>query len=772
MANHTLLPPPMKQVLRWDGSGCVFTNATSPTGETLSSDCCAGGWLQPNDLPMTPGTLIGWMLILLWIFLGVALGADVFMTSIERITSAEVLRKVTTKTGDVKYFHVRVWNETMANLTLMALGSSAPEILLNVLEIVLGNFEAGALGPSTIVGSAAFNLMVISAVCVMCIPAGDSRTIRRLGVFLVTASFSVIAYIWLLLMVVVISPDVIEWWEALLTCLLMVLLLLIAYKVDKASSYSKFKISLTGSKFQSDSSGNLLMDTKGNSKNAEVWTAAKEAGLIPDKLGKGAEGGISAKDLAENLQDLVAPMRSKAYYRHQAMQEMPGGVVNHHRKGPPPPANSPLESIKLEGVAKVFPTETQQGMAAVAVQTQLVTDAQTQMVTDSTKQPQPLSSNAPSAGVVRFVREAVAVKESAGSVTVQVERVLGSQGALTVQYSTKDQQALGGKDYEPVSGVLSFADGEVGPLDIAISVLDDDDYEKDETFTVVLSELTGGAIYDRETDGGETSAICTVTILNDDMRTSRFAQAMAILKLDLDELDLAEVSWADQIKDVFQLPKRPVAAVIAVLSGPWRLLFALVPPPGLCGGWPCFCLALCFIGFQVVLISDFANQMGCQMSLTPGITAITFVALGTSLPDLFASKQAAIGDKTADNSIGNVTGSNSVNVFAGLGVPWLMASIYWEVQGPTDYWMAKYGDVFRAGGKSGFVVRAGGLGFSVLIFTLCAITTIAIILLRRPYELGGGVRTKYATGAAFISMWFLYVILSSLADVGSITPPI
>lgn len=31
---------------------------------------------------------------------------------------------------------VRVWNETVSNLTLMALGSSAPEILLSVIEVM------------------------------------------------------------------------------------------------------------------------------------------------------------------------------------------------------------------------------------------------------------------------------------------------------------------------------------------------------------------------------------------------------------------------------------------------------------------------------------------------------------------------------------------------------------------------------------------------------------------------------------------------------------
>lgn len=45
-------------------------------------------------------------------------------------------------------------------------GSSAPEILLSVIEVFGNNFEAGDLGPGTIVGSAAFNLFVIVAICI------------------------------------------------------------------------------------------------------------------------------------------------------------------------------------------------------------------------------------------------------------------------------------------------------------------------------------------------------------------------------------------------------------------------------------------------------------------------------------------------------------------------------------------------------------------------------------------------------------------------------
>ena len=55
-------------------------------------------------------------------------------------------------------------------------------------------------------------------------------------------------------------------------------------------------------------------------------------------------------------------------------------------------------------------------------------------------------------------------------------------------------------------------------------------------------------------------------------------------------------------------------------------------------------------------------------------------------------------DTTADNSLGNVIAANSISVFlgscgiiikvilhlcSGLGLPWLVASIYWEISNHT-----------------------------------------------------------------------------------------
>ena len=138
------------------------------------------------------------------------------------------------------------------------------------------------------------------------------------------------------------------------------------------------------------------------------------------------------------------------------------------------------------------------------------------------------------------------------------------------------------------------------------------------------------------------------------------------------------------------------------------------------------------------------------------MNAITLVAMGTSLPDLFASKAAAVGEEHADNSIGNVTGSNSVNVFLGLGLPWTIAAIYWQIKSQP------------------FEVPPGSLAFSVTLFTVCALICLSLLLLRRKMavfgeaELGGPKTTKIACFGACVSLWFLYVLFSSLQSYGII----
>ena len=124
--------------------------------------------------------------------------------------------------------------------------------------------------------------------------------------------------------------------------------------------------------------------------------------------------------------------------------------------------------------------------------------------------------------------------------------------------------------------------------------------------------------------------------------------------------------------------------------------------------------------------------------------------------DTFASKVAAVGDEYADSSIGNVTGSNSVNVFLGLGVAWSIAAIANAAQGKP------------------FKVEAGSLGFSVVVFCCTALLAIAVMMLRRGKrvggELGGNKTFKLPTSLFLTSLWILYIVLSSLQTYCHIRP--
>ena len=83
----------------------------------------------------------------------------------------------------------------------------------------------------------------------------------------------------------------------------------------------------------------------------------------------------------------------------------------------------------------------------------------------------------------------------------------------------------------------------------------------------------------------------------------------------------------------------------------------------------------------------------------------------------------------------------------------------------TDEWKKRNWDFLDEYPNGAFVVRAGSLGFSVVIFTICACCTIGLILLRRfipsqPAELGGNKTGAKASAAFLIFLWFVYVLLS------------
>jgi len=359
--------------------------------------------------------------------------------------------------------------------------------------------------------------------------------------------------------------------------------------------------------------------------------------------------------------------------------------------------------------------------------------------------------------------------------TIVVRRKSGANGQVQCSYRTEDATAKAGSDYTATSGTLTFKSGQTRET-FDLEILAKSKFDQTETFRVILDTPTGGATFDKDGDGGKECNIMTVLIESDPEQKTRWENIMS--EFNWDEINIGHNHYMEQFREAIYVGGSPESQkdankldwALHLASIPWKLLFAIVPPTDFAGGWVTFCSALGMIGVITALIGDMANLLGCAIDIKAPVVAVTLVALGTSLPDTFASMISASQDPTADNSIGNVTGSNSVNVFLGLGLPWTIGAIYWKIVGFTPDWRQRGEDegwwndlphVREAADPDAFFVVVGGnLGPSVGVFCILASTCVATLLIRRKHcggELGGSNKWARLSAAFLVGLWIIYI---------------
>uniref|UniRef100_A0A8C3C691 Solute carrier family 8 member A2 n=1 Tax=Cairina moschata TaxID=8855 RepID=A0A8C3C691_CAIMO len=887
------------------------------TGTCQGSNRCQPGVLLPVWQPDNPSfgdkaaRAIVYFVAMMYMFLGVSIIADRFMASIEVITSKEKEITITKANGETSIGTVRIWNETVSNLTLMALGSSAPEILLSVIEVCGHNFQAGELGPGTIVGSAAFNMFVVIAVCVYVIPSGESRRIKHLRVFFVTASWSIFAYIWLYLILAVISPGVVQVWEALLTLIFFPVCVVFAWAADKRLLFYKYVYK----RYRADPRSGIIIGTEGElpkgieldggfppaeRREAEGSAAAATAPVsavsavsaspaLPAPTAEEKELDESRREVIQILKELkqkhpekeleqlvemanycalLHQQKSRAFYRIQATRMMTGAgnVLKKHVAEFSKRSSALLEvpsDAEEEACSRIFfepcayhclencgsvtlsvacqhgaeanhtfyvdyktedgsakagsdyeysegtlifkPGETQKELQIGIIDDDIfeedehffvrllnlrVGDAEGMFEADSAEHPKgrlvtPLVATVTildddHAGIFAFQDRLLHVSECQGALEATVLRGSGARGTVLLPYRTVEGTARGGGvDYEDACGELEFRNDETAKT-LRVKIVDAEEYEKRENFFIELGQprwlkrgisAEGDCKLSAEEEEARRIAEMGKPVLGENCRLEVVIEESYDFKNTVDKLikktNLAMVigthSWREQFLEAITVSageeeeeedgreeRLPSCFdyVMHFLTVFWKVLFACVPPTEYCNGWACFGVSILLIGVLTALIGDLAAHFGCTVGLKDSVNAVVFVALGTSIPDTFASKVAALQDQCADASIGNVTGSNAVNVFLGLGVAWSVAAIYWAAQGRD------------------FEVQTGTLAFSVTLFTIFAFVCIGVLLYRRRApiggELGGPRAPKLLTAALFLGLWLLYVLFASL----------
>uniref|UniRef100_A0A8C9S792 Solute carrier family 8 member 4a n=1 Tax=Scleropages formosus TaxID=113540 RepID=A0A8C9S792_SCLFO len=876
--------------------------ARGAPGNCSGEYSCSEGVVLPVWNPQNPSVgdkvarAIVYFVALIYMFLGMSIIADRFMSSIEVITSQEKEITIKKPNGETTTATVRIWNETVSNLTLMALGSSAPEILLSVIEVCGHKFKAGDMGPSTIVGSAAFNMFIIIALCVHVVPDGETRKIKHLRVFFVTAAWSIFAYIWLYLILSVFSPGVVQVWEAVLTFLFFPLCVVQAWVADRRLLFYKY----VQKRYRADKSRGIIIETEGdgvfakmdmeldgpraNSHHKEaldgMLAGVEEGGGGP--LGRDQEE-EARRDMARTLKELkqkhpekdteqliemanyqvlVQQQKSRAFYRIQATRMMigAGNILKKHaadqaRKAvgcheasaqEDDPNTIFLEfepshyqcfencgSLKLavvrhggdsgcavkvdyrtedgtanagsdyefaEGTLLFKPGETVKELTVGVIDDDIFEEdeyfyvhlSNPRVVHRPENAAVPKAALGPAhtatvtiydddhAGIFTFESATTRVSESVGIMRVKVQRTSGARGKVAVPYHTVEGTAKAGEDYEETAGKLEFLNDETMKM-LEVKIIDDEEYEKNKTFTIILGEPILLEIGQRHGDTNDNKPVVAAEeeevakmgcpSLGEHTRLEVVIEESYEFKNTVDKLikktNLALVvgssSWREQFVSAVTVSagdddeeesgeeRLPSCFdyIMHFLTVFWKVLFAFVPPTEYWNGWACFVVSITLIGALTAVTGDLASHFGCTVGLKDSVTAVVFVALGTSVPDTFASKVAAIQDQYADASIGNVTGSNAVNVFLGIGVAWTIAAIYW-----------------RSKGKE-FRVEPGSLAFSVTLFTILALFCVLTLLYRRRPavaggELGGPRTSKLLTSLLFISLWFIYILLASL----------
>lgn len=65
------------------------------------------------------------------------------------------------------------------------------------------------------------------------------------------------------------------------------------------------------------------------------------------------------------------------------------------------------------------------------------------------------------------------------------------------------------------------------------------------------------------------------------------------------------------------------------------LILTLMNVVDMAGGYLCFVVSILCIGIVTAIIGDVASHFGCTLGIKDSVTAIVFVALGTSIPGIY-----------------------------------------------------------------------------------------------------------------------------------------
>ena len=551
---------------------------------------CEDGFI----IPLWPGTddlSIGdrmgrgllYTLVLLYLMLGIAIYLNKMMESMETITSLMKRTSVPDpETGKNQVIIVKIWNQTVANM-FMVLGSSSPLIFLCIIEIFAKGFNAGDLGPSTVIGSSAFHLLIVVGVIISSVPSGQVRKVKNLWALVLIAVWSLILYPWLFCMISFVSYGEVHTWEALVTLVLFIMILISIIAVTATA-------------------GNIT--------------------------------------------------------KHEA------AITEYN-------ANFQLYKLLLEKMCTQYPG-----------------------ISDNT-----VLKNVANCGVCRRPKS-------------------------WAYYLTQATNKISGRCVPQVP----------------------------ERSACMKKENEATTTFDKNGEG-----VSVTKIINSDLEEELQTKVDSILLRANSRGTCNSNLWIQLFKNLVSLEHlggcTPGNLIIHILTWPWKLLAALIPPAALLGGFIAFVMSSIAIFLLTSVLCDIAGQLGCFILCKDILTGFILLSIGLNIPNLVAAKLAAAEEETDDLPLIWLLAGNCFTTSLGFGLSWLLGSIYWEAQGQLFY------------------IPVGSLGFCITSFFFFGLIAFIVLFSQRCCsggELGGNLVCKVITTIAFFIFWVIRVLCISMEAYGYI----
>ena len=793
-------------------------------------------WTPPIDENSPTSTIVlrsfVYLVSLIYLLFGVGIITERIITAAEVISNHKRIVTTVTKSGEILKKKQRVWHPVVALILFAIPATSSPEILIPLIDTIKRDFQGSELGASLIVGSGAYHLFIITAICLVSSMDSAPKPIKNQKLFFTTSFFAIFAYLWVYLVLGEISPGVIELWEAVVTFLSFPVLIFSAWFIsgpwpERFAKWLKPVKSIS----PIDSGRSSAISLSESAIETGEMTKRKKISKLLQKL-RNENPNKTHEELEELAEDevLMSTPRNAAFYRLHNSESIPNLQLKDRVK--PRQSRKAVHEDDLEKVGFEFEKAScfeSCGTFQVSVKREILTTANDRILLvdfrtiPGTAKPNvnfiPLSSQLvfypgqaeakinleilsdgifeetdkffhlklfdaryvgvedkkvefthqdleisimddDHCGVFNFEKNEIAIPDNIGEAHLKVVRTTGTRGTIKVPFKIMPGTAKDKEDYLcPPWNYITFQPGQQEAF-IDVRIIDKDRFGKAFTFYIELLMPTKVSQDILFTIGdpvvGEVHTI-KVVICEDEE-----------LKIALDRLlakttfanSVTSATWKDQLKSAFSIhlhehdecTKFRTALVYCyyVLAFPWRLVIALLPPPGFLNGYISYFTYLGLMAIAAGLVGDCAHYLGCTVNIRDTITAITLIPIGMGLPDTFASRRAARFEKTADAAIGSITGSNAVSNFLGMGISWVVGASY------------------RAYNGGKFKIPPADLGFSVMLYCTFASVVVIILLIRRlpPIrgELGGPVWAKHLTALIFFSLWILFVVLSVLEN--------